>query len=306
MILWSILWTAGLATAFVAGFSTGRLNRDNRAEAQEGEEAPRKTRRKQEEKREGQDYPRGRSARMREEQQEPREVRTEPREPREMRTAQREPRQMRTEQREPQEMRTAQRDPEGKGTVTRKAGEIRVDARNGRLQRSVIRTMAERKIYSRKDRQREEDVVSWSVGSPVFGEVTDMQEDYPDHPTIVIQPCEDKLYAPTGGKIVKLFPMGNEFLFRTEFGAELHIQVGNIQDELSARYYRPRIVQNEIVGKGKLLLEFDRAKLAAEGGSQVSVTLESSTYGSEVFLTAEDLVRTGEEILRLQEPCRVD
>lgn len=156
------------------------------------------------------------------------------------------------------------------------------------------------KAHGRRDRSRDENVVSWSVGSPVSGEIAYMQEG--EHPTVVIEPLEDKLYAPAGGKITRLFPMGNELLFRTEFGAELHIQAGDAKDELLSRYYRPRIVQNEIVGKGKLLLEFDRRGLEAEGSSsQVSVRLESSTYGSDVRMTAGETVKTGEEILLVQE-----
>lgn len=159
----------------------------------------------------------------------------------------------------------------------------------------------EKKMHGRKERHRSEDVVTWSVGSPVSGEVAYMQEG--EHPTVVIEPMEDRLYAPTGGKITRLFPMGNAFLFRTEFGAEFHIQAGEVQDELAGRYFRPRIVQNEIVGKGKLLLEFDRAGLAAEGDSaQVSVRMENGVYGSNVRMTAGETVRTGEEILQVREP----
>lgn len=155
--------------------------------------------------------------------------------------------------------------------------------------------------HGRRDRRKAAEAVFWSVGSPVSGEVAYTQEG--EHPTIVIDPQEDRLYAPTGGKITRLFPMGNEFLFRTEFGAELHIQAGEAQDELLGRYFRPRIVQNEIVGKGKLLLEFDRAGLAAEGGfPQVSVRMENSVYGSDVLMTADGTVKTGEEILQIREP----
>ena len=120
-------------------------------------------------------------------------------------------------------------------------------------------------------------------------------------PTVVIEPQEDKLYAPAGGKVIRLFPLGNEFLFRTEFGEELHIRAGDGEDELLGRYYRPRVIQNEIVPKGKLLLEFDRCGLQQEGSSaQVSVKLEECAPGKEIRLTAGSLVRTGEEILRVQ------
>lgn len=155
---------------------------------------------------------------------------------------------------------------------------------------------------NRKERHRQEDMIYWSVGSPVSGEIACVQEG--EHPTVVIIPREDKLYAPAGGKITKLFPMGNEFLFRTEFGAELHIRTGEADDEMLARYFRPRIVQNEIVAKGKLLLEFDRYGLEAEGSSpKVSVRLENSIYGSDILLTAEECIKTGEEILRVTERC---
>lgn len=151
-----------------------------------------------------------------------------------------------------------------------------------------------------REKQETEQVTSWSVGSPVSGRVTDLQEG--ENAAVVITPSEDRLYAPAGGKITRLFPMGNELLFSTEFGAELLIQAGDAQDELLGRYFRPKIVQNEIVPKGRLLLEFDRSGLEAEGCPvQVSVCLKSSAYGSSVQMTAGERVRTGEEILQIQE-----
>lgn len=140
----------------------------------------------------------------------------------------------------------------------------------------------------------------WSVGSPVKGWVTSCQDG--EHPTVVIQPEEDRLYAPAGGKIIKLFPMGNAFLFRTEFGTELYLQVGNVGDDLLGRYFRPRVVQNEIMGKGKLLLEFDSKGLVAEGVSPaVTVSVENHSYGSSVHASAAEQVRAGEEILLVEQ-----
>lgn len=142
----------------------------------------------------------------------------------------------------------------------------------------------------------EKDGRGWSVGSPVSGQAAVLQEG--SDTEVVIQPAEDRLYAPVGGKITKLYPLGNAFRFHTEFGAELYIQAGGGKDEMLGRYYRPRIVQNEIVNKGKLLLEFDRQGLEAEGASlEVSVRVDNYIYGSEVVATAEGQVRTGEEIL---------
>ena len=149
----------------------------------------------------------------------------------------------------------------------------------------------------------EEHRKAWSVGSPVSGEVMVNREG--ERPTVIIRPEGDRLYAPVGGKITRLFPMGNAFLFATEFGAELYIQAGDVSDELMVRYYRPRIIQNEVVGKGKLLLEFDRQGLEAEGASpEVSVCVESCTYGGDVRMTAGERVKAGEEILQVREPAK--
>ena len=154
-----------------------------------------------------------------------------------------------------------------------------------------------------KERQTLGEGAAGSVGSPVSGEVEDMCGG--ERPTVVIRPSEDRIYAPAGGKITKLFPMGNAFLFNTEFGAELYIQAGDCGDELLGRYFRPRIVQNEIVGKGKLLLEFDRRGLEAEGASpRVSVAVETGEYGSDILAAAGEQVKSGEEILRVHSENR--
>lgn len=140
----------------------------------------------------------------------------------------------------------------------------------------------------------------WSVGSPVSGYAEIRREG--SEAEIVIQPVEDRLYAPVGGKIIKLYPMGNAFRFRTEFGAELYIQAGNVTDDMLGRYFRPRVVQNEIVGKGKLLLEFDRKGLETEGIlPEVSIRVDHYIYGNDVIATAAEQVRAGEEVFWLQD-----
>lgn len=150
-----------------------------------------------------------------------------------------------------------------------------------------------------RERQSADSVFTGSVGSPVSGEVENMREG--ERAVVTIRPSEDKIYAPAGGKVTKVFPMGNALLFHTEFGAELYIQAGDSGDELLGKYFRPRIMQNEIVGKGKLLLEFDRQGLEAEGASsQVSVAVETGACGSNVLAAAGEYVKTGEEILRVK------
>ncbi|MCM1058599.1 MAG: PTS glucose transporter subunit IIA [Firmicutes bacterium] len=164
------------------------------------------------------------------------------------------------------------------------------------------------KQENRRDGRKDSGIkFPFSVGSPVSGEVADRSDD--GKLMAAIHPGEDRLYSPASGKITKIFPMGNGFLFRTEFGTELCIRVGDSEDDLLERYYRPRVVQNEIVGKGKLLLEFDRKGLVKEGASCcVTVTVETGACAGSLLAAPGERVRTGEPVLGLRpalgEECR--
>lgn len=162
------------------------------------------------------------------------------------------------------------------------------------------RLMGEQSERPERESRRDSGIrFPFSVGSPVSGEVTDKSDE--GKLMVAIHPGEDRLYAPTNGKITKIFPMGNAFLFRTEYGAELSIRVGDSQDDLMERYYRPRVVQNEIVGKGKVLLEFDRQGLVKEGASCcVTITVESGGCAGSILAAAGERVRIGESVLGLR------
>jgi phosphotransferase system IIA component len=150
------------------------------------------------------------------------------------------------------------------------------------------------------DEDLEGDHVLHSVGSPVQGNI--LGSSGGECPEIWIEPVGERIYAPVSGKVIKLFPMGNEFMFLTEFGAQLHIRVGEILDDLQGRFFRPKILQNEIVEKGKLLLEFDRKALEAEGFvPDVGICLKERRYGGKVRMMEKSVVRTGEEILQIWE-----
>lgn len=119
----------------------------------------------------------------------------------------------------------------------------------------------------------------------------------------VIEPAQGVVYAPASGKITKLYPMGNSFVLRADDGTELLIQVGRRQpDELCSMYYRPHIVQNEIINKGKLLLSFDMERLRAAGEEvSVAVSFKDSVKSKEVTVTRKEQVKVGEELMWVSE-----
>lgn len=138
--------------------------------------------------------------------------------------------------------------------------------------------------------------LGWSVGSPVGGTVRNISDS--NGRGALIHPEQGKLYAPASGKIVRLYPMGNAMLLRTDFGVELLLRVGEMRDELHSMYYRSCVIQNEIVPKGKLLLEFDLEGLCGEGvDTSVSVTVNAAEPCQDITLTGKELVKAGEELL---------
>lgn len=134
------------------------------------------------------------------------------------------------------------------------------------------------------------------IGSPVSGEMRPFCNGNRQGAAII--PYQGKLFAPAAGKIIKVFPMGNEMLLRTESGVELLLSAGEKRDEMYSIYYRPRVVQNEIVGKGKLLLEFDREGLIKENQEcVVTVSVETTGENYAVTVTQQQTVKAGEDFM---------
>ena len=85
---------------------------------------------------------------------------------------------------------------------------------------------------------------------------------------------------------------------RTDYGVELLIQAGLGTEELEGKYFRPRVVQNEIVGKGKLLLEFDKAGIESEGcDPSILMSVEEADNYRDIMVTDVQKVKTGEDLL---------
>lgn len=143
-----------------------------------------------------------------------------------------------------------------------------------------------------------------SIASPASGEVCFFCES--GRKGAVIEPEQGTVYAPVSGKISKMYPMGNAFILRSDEQCEpkeLLIQVGrNAPDELCSMYFRPHIVQNEIVNKGKLLLTFDKERLQAAGeDASVLVGLETGIDTQDVRVTQNTRVKVGEELMWVRE-----
>ncbi len=135
-----------------------------------------------------------------------------------------------------------------------------------------------------------------AIGSPVTGEVSYFTEG--TRRGALIHSTQGRLYAPASGKITRLYPTGNRMLLRTEYGIELLIQAGIETNELEGLYYRPRVVQNEIVSKGKLLLEYDPDGIQQEGyDPSVLMSVEDAENYRDITVSDVSQVKNGEDIM---------
>ncbi len=156
-----------------------------------------------------------------------------------------------------------------------------------------------RKITANRQLLRE----GTAIGSPVNGEIRRSAEEAenPGTGSISIVPEDGKVYAPTAGKVLKLYPMGNRIRFRTDSGLELLLNICRDREELHSAYYHCNVLQNEIVRKGKLLVEFDREGLSKEGvDTAVTVEMCQVPEVKQIVSTWKDYIRAGEELLWVQ------
>jgi PTS system beta-glucosides-specific IIC component len=156
---------------------------------------------------------------------------------------------------------------------------------------------AARRFTRDTHRKRGEAVhVGFSVGSPVQGEARSVQDDYQQG--FQIYPRQGSVYAPASGKITRLYPTGNAFRLRTDEGVDLTLRVGTNTEELEGMYFRPRVVQNEVVVKGKLLLEYDLDSVRQEGyDPTLWLTVEDHEDYQSIEFAKDGLTKIGESLL---------
>ena len=74
---------------------------------------------------------------------------------------------------------------------------------------------------------------------------------------VAIDPTEGKLYAPFDGTVICVAEAKHAYGIRNAAGAEVLIHIGVDSARLNGKYFTPKIVNGQKVGKGDLLAEFD-------------------------------------------------
>lgn len=153
-----------------------------------------------------------------------------------------------------------------------------------------------RRYRSRQYREQQAKPAGRPFASPVAGQVDVLNNQ--GRRGVLFTPEENRVYAPASGKIIRLYPRGNEFLLRTDSGVVLRVRAGERDAEMTQDYFRPRVMQNEFVSKGKLLLEYDREALARDGyDTHVSMTVEENEGNYNLSVTGSMWVKNGQDCL---------
>ena len=149
-------------------------------------------------------------------------------------------------------------------------------------------------FFHKKERKAKQEkkkllVKGWSIGSPAAGEVEKIIKN--GKIELRILPEVGEVYAPGGGKIIKIFPGGSALVLLLDCGAELKIEIGEGTEALEGMYFRTRVLKNEYVNKGKLILEYDVEKLKAAGYDpriRMQILNSWQEEGGEYVLTKEE------------------
>ena len=158
------------------------------------------------------------------------------------------------------------------------------------------RARIQRRYRGRSHREQQAKPAGHPIASPVAGQVDVLESQ--GRRGVLLTPEDNRVYAPASGKIIRLYPRGNEFLLRTDSGVVLRLRAGERDADMTRDYFRPRIMQNEFVGKGKLLLEYDREALARDGyDTHVSMTVEEGERSYDLSVTGSMWVKNGQDCL---------
>lgn len=134
------------------------------------------------------------------------------------------------------------------------------------------------------------------IGAPAGGEVNVFEEN--GKKKVRIFPRQGKVYAPASGKITHLYPMGSAMVLQTDFGAKLLLRVGNHVDEMCSEFYRCRVMENEVVRKGALILEYDPEGIDANGAEgEVVLSIENEEELGPTTLSSCTQIKAGDPIL---------
>lgn len=168
----------------------------------------------------------------------------------------------------------------------------------------------EKNTLNSKDRE-EESIKTNAIeviSSPLNGEVKELSQVSDEAFSsgalgkgIAILPSEGKLISPVDGRISVVFPTGHAIGITSENGAEILMHIGFDTVSLDGKYFKVKVLQDDVIKKGDLLVEFDIDKIKQEGFDITTpVVITNSDIYSKVTPTVKDTIEYSEDILLVE------
>ena len=82
---------------------------------------------------------------------------------------------------------------------------------------------------------------------------------------VAVRPAGTRIVAPSDAKVETIFPTGHAVALHTAEGLDVLIHIGFNTEELAGKHFKVHAKAGDSVKRGDVLIEFDRAAIAAEG-----------------------------------------
>lgn len=82
---------------------------------------------------------------------------------------------------------------------------------------------------------------------------------------VAVIPSGDRVVAPADAKVEAIFPTGHAVALRTADGMDVLFHLGIDTVKLQGRHFKVLANEGDVVKRGDVLIEFDRAAIAFEG-----------------------------------------
>jgi len=147
-----------------------------------------------------------------------------------------------------------------------------------------------------------------SINNPIKGKVLPLSESndavYCEEVLgkgAIILPDEGKVYSPFDGAVSIVYDTHHAIGLVSDDGVELLIHVGIDTVKLNGKYFAPKVKTGDQIKTGRLLLEFDMEKIAAEGFVLETQVIVSNTaeYNS-ITATASGITPVGDRMLQVK------